>query len=299
MRPNILLARQLLTEGREKLRQRHARGAFGAQICAAMTDLFDSVVLALYESALADLGEAGAGGLVTQMALVAHGGYGRRDVAPFSDVDLMILHAPAATRRVAPLAERMVRDLFDAGLHLGQSVRTIRDACALARQDATICTSLVESRFLAGSVGLYSQFARRFERQTRRRARRLIAEIDSARAEERSQFGETVYLLEPNIKRSRGGLREIQLMRWVGFARYGVAEPDGLRLADTLSRADYDLVRRPRSSCCGCGTRCISTPASPTTCSTAPSKCAWPKSTATRARPACCRSSSSCKSISA
>ncbi|HVU87434.1 MAG TPA: [protein-PII] uridylyltransferase [Pirellulales bacterium] len=244
MRPIILASKQRLVEGREKLRQRHARGAFGSQICAAMTDLFDTIVLELYEAALADIGEAGPHGLGTQIALVPHGGYGRRDVAPFSDVDLMILHSPGATRRVTPLAERMVRDLFDVGLHLGQSVRTVRDACALGRQDATICTSLIESRYLSGSVGLYTQFAHRFERQTRRRARRLIAEIDEARHEERSQYGETVYLLEPNIKRSQGGLRDIQLLRWVGFARHGVTEPDGLRLAGELSRPDHDHIRR-------------------------------------------------------
>jgi [protein-PII] uridylyltransferase len=244
LRSNILVAKQHLSEGREKLRQRHARGALGAQISAAMADLFDTIVLELYEAALVDLGETGPHGLATEVALVPHGGYGRRDVAPFSDVDLMILHTRAATQRVAGLAERLVRDVFDVGLHLGQSVRTARDACSLASQDATICTSLVESRYLAGSVGLFTQFARRFERQTRRRARRLIGEIDEARREERGQYGETVYLLEPNIKRSQGGLRDIQLLRWVGFARYGVAEPDGLRLAGALARPDYDLIRR-------------------------------------------------------
>ncbi|HEY4310379.1 MAG TPA: [protein-PII] uridylyltransferase [Pirellulales bacterium] len=244
MRPNILANKQRLADGREKLHQRHARGAFGSQICAAMTDLFDSIVLDLYEAALVDIGEAGPHGLATQVALVPHGGYGRRDVAPFSDVDLMILHTQSATRRVAPLAERMVRDLFDVGLHLGQAVRTVRDACALARQDATICTSLIESRYLAGSVGLYTHYAHRFERQTRRRARRLIGEIDDARREERGQYGETVYLLEPNIKRSQGGLRDIQLLRWVGFAGHSVTEPDGLRLAGALSRSDHDHIRR-------------------------------------------------------
>ena len=111
-----------------------------------MADLFDTIVLELYEAALVDLGETGPKGLGTETALVPHGGYGRRDVAPFSDVDLMILHTRAATRRAARLAERLVRDVFDVGLHLGQSVRTVRDACSLASQDATICTSLVESR---------------------------------------------------------------------------------------------------------------------------------------------------------
>jgi [protein-PII] uridylyltransferase len=244
LRPTILSAKERLQQGRSKLHERHARGAFGAQICAGMSDLFDTVVLELYEAAVVDLGEAGPRGLASEIALVPHAGYGRRDVAPYSDVDLMILHKRGAARRVAPLAERMLRDLFDVGLHVGQSVRTVRDACSLARQDAPICTSLIESRYLAGSVSLFAQFAHRFERQTRHRARRLIAEIDFARCEERAQFGETVYLLEPNIKRSQGGLRDLQLMRWVGFARYGVAEPDGLRLAGALARPDHELIRR-------------------------------------------------------
>ena len=244
LRSSILTAKERLQQGRVKLHERHARGAFGAEILAGMSDLFDTVVLELFEAVLADLGETGPHGLASEIALVPHGGYGRRDVAPFSDVDLMILHRRGTARRVAPLAERLVRDLYDVGLHLGQSVRTVTDACSLARQDATICTSLIEARYLAGSVGLFAQFAHRFERQTRRRARRLIAEIDFARCEERGQFGETVYLLEPNVKRSQGGLRDIQLMRWVGFARYGVAEPDGLRLAGALPRPDHELIRR-------------------------------------------------------
>ncbi len=82
------------------MQQRHQKGAFGVQICAALADLFDTIVLDLYEAALGDLGEAGPDGLASCVALVAHGGYGRRDVAPYSDVDLMILHEPGEADRV-------------------------------------------------------------------------------------------------------------------------------------------------------------------------------------------------------
>lgn len=244
LRSNVLAAKQRLAEGREKLKVRHQKGTPGIQVCRALTELFDSLVVDLYRAALVDLGESGPDGLETQMALVPHGGYGRGDVAPYSDVDLMILHAPAAAARVAPLAERMVRDIFDAGLVLGQSVRTSAQACQLARSDATICTSLIEARLLAGSEGLFHKFSARFQQQVQRRARTLLASIEKARGEERAQFGETVYLLEPNVKRSPGGLRDVQLLRWIGFARHGVADPDGLRLQGVLSRRDYETVRK-------------------------------------------------------
>ncbi len=168
---------------------------------------------------------------------MAHGGYGRRDVAPYSDVDLMILHEPAAGGRVAPLAERLLRDVFDAGLVLGHSVRTPDQACRLACGEPTICTSLVESRLLAGSQPLFAQ---------------LHAPLPPPRAppcppadgrhssktgsKERHRYGETVFLLEPNVKRSRGALRDIQLIRWIGLVRYGTADPSELQALGVLGR---------------------------------------------------------------
>ncbi len=241
MRANVVAARNRLAEGREKLRRRHAQGAPGIQVSSALADLFDAVVLELFEAALSDLGDKAAR---ESVAMVAHGGYGRRDVAPYSDVDLMLLHVAGAKGQVAPLAQRMVRDLFDAGLVLGQSVRTPAQACQLARKDTTICTSLAESRLLAGSEAVYGKFLRRFRRQSQRRATGLMASIELARRKERLQYGETVYLLEPNIKRSRGGLRDIQLLRWIGFVRYGLNDPDGLRLRGALTPEDHDAIRR-------------------------------------------------------
>lgn len=244
LRANVVAARGRLAEGRAKLKQRHLKGSPGIQVCGALSDLLDDVVRDLFAAALADLEGRGPAPLAEQVALVPLGGYGRRDVAPYSDVDLMILHAPEAEGAVAPLAERMVRDLFDAGLALGQSVRTPALACQLARGDAVIATSLIESRFLAGSESLYEKFSVRFAHRMHRRASAVVKAVERARAEERAQYGETVYLLEPNVKRSRGGLRDIQLLRWVGFARHGTSDPEGLRLRSAISPDDFSLLRR-------------------------------------------------------
>ena len=242
-RDSVRRTRERLFDERGKLQQQHADGSPGIQVCARLADLLDSIVLELYEATLADLGEAEAARLSSQIAMVSHGGYGRQDVAPFSDVDLMLLHDPRAAQRVVPLARRLVTDLCDVGLNLGFSVRTPKHACSLMRSDATVFTSLVESRLLAGSNKLFAKFEARFRREMRRRTRSLIQAIRKARRDERHQYGETVYLLEPNIKRSRGGLRDLQLLRWVGFARYGDADPDNLHLSGVLRKQDQTRLR--------------------------------------------------------
>ncbi len=243
LRPSVLAAKQRLAEGRAKLRARHDRGSPGIQVSQAMADLLDVVVLDLEAAALADLGEAGPTGLGSLMTLVAHGGYGRRDVAPFSDVDLMILYDPAARSRVERLAERLLRDVFDAGLTLGLSVRTLGEACRLATTDITIWSSLTESRRLSQSSELYQRFVDQFSQVTRRRRRRLVPQVIQARAEERLEYGETVYLLEPNIKRSPGGLRDMQLLRWLGSACHGMHDFDGLQMCGVLSPAEARRLR--------------------------------------------------------
>lgn len=242
LRPSVLAAREKLAEGRDKLRQQHDAGSPGIQVCARLTDLLDTVLLDLYHDALDEVGRE----VESLIALAPYGGYGRRDVAPYSDVDLMLLHKPGADTQIAPFVRRLTRDIVDAGLELGYSRRTPGYACSLAQSDATIFTSLVESRYLAGSVSLFTSFMHRFRRMALRRSQSLIAQIEGARHDERKQHGDTIYLLKPNVKRSRGGLRDLQLVRWVGFARWGEAEPSSLVLAGHLTAADRNKLRDSR-----------------------------------------------------
>src|SRR5690606_23888069 len=99
------------------------------------------------------------------------------------------------------------------------------------------------ARYLAGSEELFDRFATRFKRQTRRRWRKLVPLVEQARREERTKYGETVFLLEPNIKRSRGGLRDLQLIRWLGFIAHGEADPTSLELAGHLTKRDFFKLR--------------------------------------------------------
>lgn len=241
LRPAVLVARDKLRKGRERLRALHASGAPGIQVSSCLTDLIDAICLELYQAALADLG-----GLEREshLALVAHGGYGRRDVSPFSDVDLMMLLEPGSEAQVRPVAQRLTQDICDAGLTLGFSLRTLQDACRLALSDATVFTSLSESRFLVGHEPIFGRFLERLRRLAARNSRSLMASIERSRQEERQTYGETNFLLMPNIKRSRGGLRDIQLVRWLGFVRYGNTDPEVLEGLDAISPEDRRRLRR-------------------------------------------------------
>jgi [protein-PII] uridylyltransferase len=243
LRPHVLAARRRLAEGHEELRRRHHEGSSGCGLCALASDIRDHVILGLFSAALSQSGLTSDEALRGQIALVPHGGYGRRDVAPFSDVDLMVLYDPEAAEQVRPLATRLFRDVVDAGLVLGHSVRTPEEAWRLAAEDAQICTSLIESRFLFGSVTLFGRYMRRFHHLVGRRGARLVAAIEKERREERIKFGETVYLLEPNVKRSRGGLRDVQLVRWIAWCACGTPEPDELLKRKVLSQEDYEAIR--------------------------------------------------------
>lgn len=243
--PRILAARETLADGRLKLQQQYEAGSPGIQLGFFLTEIFDEVVLSLYESALEQQPQRKR--LSEGVALVAHSGYGRRDNAPFSDLDLMLLHSNRVASLIPEFAATLVQNLSDVGVELGFSVRTSGQACQLAMVDPIICTALIESRFLSGNESLFHKFFERFRRKcTNRTTNQLIKNIEISRQAERRKFGDTVYLLEPNIKRSRGGLRDIHLLRWVGFAAYGEAMPRKLKQMGKLSATDHAALRDAR-----------------------------------------------------
>ncbi len=241
LRAVVLEAREELQSQRAKLRTQHNDGSPGLQVSTRLTEVVDAIVVRLFDAALA---EAQLGNKVADVALIAHGGYGRRDLAPYSDLDLMLTALPSAEKDIAPLARRISQDIVDAGLQLGFSLRTPQQACQAAWQDATVFTSLVESRLLVGSTNVFTKLMGQLRTGARRRQKQLINSVAEARMVERAKWGDTGYLLRPNVKRGRGGLRDIQLVRWIGFACYGESDPDQLMRLGVLSEEDVRNLRR-------------------------------------------------------
>lgn len=241
MRPVVTRCRERLREGRERAREQHEAGSPGMQVSTRLADLYDDVVLDVWGEATRDYAaDERLGGL----CLVAHGGFGRRDLAPYSDADLMLLTTKRSERLAQLVAGDLTRDLMDAGVQPGFSIRNAEEACTLSWGDPVIFSSLTESRLLAGSLQLYSKFFQSLRHGAMRRRKKLIRDLVAARREERQKWGETNYLLRPNVKRSRGALRDIQLIRWIGFARYGETDLERLIKLGVLPEEDYRQVRQ-------------------------------------------------------
>ncbi|MFO0939196.1 MAG: [protein-PII] uridylyltransferase [Pirellulales bacterium] len=234
--PAVLESKRALKDGLLKLRAQHDGGAGGLEISHQLSDLLDGIVRNLFDLAVRQVGNSELG---SKLSLIAHGGYGRRDVSPSSDLDLMLLHAPEFEQQAAAVAKHFSQWIVDAGCLLGFSLRTIVQCHKLAWADATIFTTLVESRFLSGSLEMFDLFFKGFRDGAIRRSKRLVKSVEQARRDERRRYGETVFLLEPNIKRSRGGLRDIQLVRWIGFAQFGISDLEQLSKQGHLMAEDF------------------------------------------------------------
>lgn len=242
----VVAARETLAGTRDKLRRQHEGGSPGVQVCAHFTDLLEEVVGSLFTAALDELDPALRSRLEPGISLVAHSGFGRREIAPFSDVDLMLLHSKDVRQAGGQLVRRFSQHLYDTGMEIGFAARTPAEACGMAMSDATVLTSLSESRLIAGSRELFDSFDGRFRRMTKRRWRRLLRSTEEARREERIKYGETVFLLEPNVKRSLGGLRDLQLARWIGFIRYGESDFDALAHGGWITKEEQRSLRAAR-----------------------------------------------------
>jgi [protein-PII] uridylyltransferase len=145
------------------------------------------------------------------MALLAVGGYGRRDMCPYSDVDLVLIHR--GVREMREVAEQVWYPIWDARLALDHSVRTVKEALEVADDDLRAALGLLDARLVAGDASLLSEFGERLERLWRRRARRFVGELEGAVARRHQVAGEVAFLLEPDLKDGKGGLRDVQALR--------------------------------------------------------------------------------------
>lgn len=218
----------------------HDRSTTGAAWCRRLSDLTDAWLRELFADAVGDASSV-------PMALVAVGGYGRRELAPHSDLDVLLLHD---TRRgVADVAERLWYPIWDTKLKLGHSVRTKKEALALADDDLDTATSLLTARHLAGDPALTADLAARALAQWRRRPRRWLPALQASVQARHATFGEVAFLLEPNLKEGRGGLRDVHALRWAATADLVWTAPSGpaealARAYDTILAARVELQRR-------------------------------------------------------
>jgi [protein-PII] uridylyltransferase len=239
--------RRVLKIETKRLRIRHRLGATGSEIAGGRSALVDAVVRRAVEHVAADLDPAALSGERDRLAVVALGGYGRRELAPFSDVDLLFLHGDRSSRSVSTLVERVLALLWDVGFTVGHSFRTVGECVSMARDDLHSRTALAEARLLTGSEALFQRLLDHVNGPAFGRAGATDAFLASLRLElgERyARFGHAVCLQEPQVKESAGGLRDLHTILWVGHARYGCRGLEALREHRRMSDAEYAVARR-------------------------------------------------------
>jgi len=215
---------------RAAIRARFESGACdGAAVLAAIAASTDTLIVALarhlarrvYPDANPSTGE--------RIALAAVGGYGRRELAPGSDIDLLFLLPYKITPWGEQIVEAVLYSLWDLGFKVGHATRGIDDCLRRAREDLTIRTALLEARFLWGERPLFDELRRRYDADLRRGGAVAFIEGKLAERDERhKRMGESRYQLEPNIKESKGGLRDLSTLFWIVKYVYGVDDLDTL-----------------------------------------------------------------------
>lgn len=208
------------------------RAQRGRPLCRALSDATDVGLIELYEAAAHLVGRRRRKGAV---ALLAVGGYGRGELAPQSDVDVVLVHEKRAGG-VDELASALWYPLWDAGLKLGHAVRSVDDQLTLAGEDLDTATSMLTVRHLAGDEELAERIEAESRARWRRHGRRWLESLRVRGLERRAQAGDVAYLLEPDLKEGHGGLRDVQTLRWAAEADLVVSGRDLARLDECYDR---------------------------------------------------------------
>ncbi|MDF1848688.1 MAG: [protein-PII] uridylyltransferase [Parvibaculaceae bacterium] len=234
------------TEGRAKARERLEQGAHRGRVCAeSLSYLQDTIIRELFGFATRTQFRATNPTSSERLTIVATGGYGRGALAPGSDVDLLFLLPYKQTPWGESLAEFILYALWDLGLKVGHATRSIADCIRLSKEDMTIRTALLESRYLCGDKALFNDMEVAFDKDVVKGTANEFVEAKLAERDDRhKRTGMSRYLVEPNVKEGKGGLRDLHTLFWIAKYVYRVKKPSDLVKAGVFSRQEYNLFRK-------------------------------------------------------
>jgi len=239
----LALLKARLAEERAAIRAEFLETQSGAAAARKLSSLVDEIVRCVFGYASDHLYPLSNPSTGEVLSLVGTGGYGRGEMAPQSDIDLLFLLSYKLTPRSEQVVETVLYLLWDLGFKVGHATRSLDDCMRLARADLTICTSLLEARWLCGDETLYQSFRRRFQSEVVRRkgAARFVEAKLAERAARHERHGGSRYSLEPNIKEGKGGLRDLHTLYWIAKFLYQVDDIAKLIEPGVFSRQE---VRR-------------------------------------------------------
>src|SRR6266516_169108 len=222
------------------LKDRHGRRC-AERLCFVQ----DEIIRILFSAATRHLYHSPMPSGAERMAVVATGGYGRGLMAPESDIDLLFILPYKQTAWGEQVAEAILYCLWDMGLKVGHATRSVDESIRQARGDMTIRTAILETRYLTGDQPLYDELVARFDREV---VQGTAAEFVTAKLAEREErhrrAGQSRYLVEPNVKDGKGGLRDLHTLFWIAKYVYRVREPQELLQHGVFDEQEYRLFRR-------------------------------------------------------
>ena len=230
------LLREASTEGREKARERLKADGSGIDCARRISWLQDRLIETLYDLSCQYVYPKDA----PQIAVAAVGGYGRGTLAPGSDIDLLFLLPTKNTPDMHKAVEFVLYLLWDLGFKVGHATRTVDECIRLSKSDMTIRTAILEVRAICGKKSLTDDLEKRFESEV---VTGTGPEFIAAKLAERDQrhrkAGDTRYLVEPNVKEGKGGLRDLHTLFWIAKYYYHVRDTADLVKLGVLSRSEH------------------------------------------------------------
>jgi [protein-PII] uridylyltransferase len=234
-----------LALARSRIEQLLLKDRHGRRCAERLCQVQDEIIRILFEFAENELYPPQVRSEAERMAVVANGGYGRGLLAPGSDIDLLFLLPYKKTAWGESVAEALLYCLWDMGLKVGHATRSIAECIRHAKSDMTIRTALLESRYLFGDAKLYDELTTRFDKEVvQGTAPEFVAAKLAEREERHRRAGQSRYLVEPNVKDGKGGLRDLHTLFWIAKYVYRVREPEQLIKRGVFDRDEYNLFRR-------------------------------------------------------
>ena len=234
-----------LIEGRAKAEQLLLKDRHGRACAERLCKLEDEIIRLLFEFARKHLYPSQNPSEAEHMAVIATGGYGRGLQAPGSDIDLLFLLPYKQTAWGESIAEAILYCLWDTGLKVGHATRSVDECIRQAKADMTIRTAILEARFLLGDQQLFDELVKRFDNEVvRNTATEFVAAKLAEREDRVRRSGQSRYLVEPNVKDGKGGLRDLHTLFWIAKYVYRVREPDELIKRGVFDKQEYQLFRR-------------------------------------------------------
>jgi [protein-PII] uridylyltransferase len=230
---------------RDEIRARVADGTLhGLGAARALSDIQDALIQVLYDFASKHFYYAQNPTAAEHLAVVATGGYGRGELAPGSDIDLLFVHPLKRNAWCESIVEFILHMLWDLGLKVGHAMRSLNECSRLAKADITIRTALLEARYIVGDRALAGELRKRFWSDAEASATDFVAAKLAERDERHTRQGASRYLVEPNIKEGKGGLRDLQTLYWIGKYLYRTDDPAELVRAGVFTQAEFETFRR-------------------------------------------------------